>query len=103
MNQTWLDVSKPTRTDDLPYRYTRLLGHLADGAPGDGSAGVQEAGYRAVAKPLQIAGYLPSLGFVNDTLERYPDEIAMFCKAMNATHSGALGALSGPSAQLGGN
>lgn len=101
MNQTWLDVSRTTRTDDLPYRYTRLLGHLADGCPGDGSSGVQEAGFRAVAKPLHIPGYLPSLGFVSDTLERHQDEIATFCKAMNETPGGAAGSPVDPSAHLG--
>ncbi len=44
MNQTWTDMSEPPRFDDLPMRYSRLLGHLSDGAPGAGSTGVHEGG-----------------------------------------------------------
>lgn len=84
VNQTWLDVSRPARFIELPYRYSRLLGHLNSGCPGQGSTGVHEGGFRTVAKPLRIPGFVPSLGFVADTLEHYADDVAAFCDEVMA-------------------
>lgn len=80
MNQSWLDVSSPLRVRDLPYRYSRVLGHLQDGCPGQGSTGVHEGGFRPIAKPLAVPGFIPALGFVGDTLDRYADDVATFCQ-----------------------
>jgi hypothetical protein len=82
MNQTWLDMSKPPRTDALPMRYGRVLGHLKDGAPGAGSTGVHEGGTRPIAQPLHAHGYIPSLSIVDDTFTRYRDDVREFCRAI---------------------
>lgn len=84
MNQTWLDVTRPGRSTALPYRYSRILGHLNSGAPGHGSTGVHEGGYREVAKPLRIDGYIPALGLVDDTMADYPDDVIAFCRDVHA-------------------
>jgi len=86
MNQTWLDISRPTRTADLPYRYSRLLGHLYSGCPGQGSTGVHEGGFRPVAKSLGLKHFAPSLGFVGDTLDKYHEDVVAFCREVVAQH-----------------
>ncbi|TDE14269.1 hypothetical protein [Jiangella asiatica] len=88
VNQTWLDVARPPRTPDLPYRYSRVLGHLNSGCPGQGSTGVHEGGFREPAKPLRVPGFVPSLGFVSDTLERYADDVAAFCREVGGREDG---------------
>jgi hypothetical protein len=83
MNQTWRDMSVPQRVAELPMRYTRLLGHLKDGAPGAGSTGVHEGGARPVAQPIRVPGYIPSLSIVDDTLPRHRAWVRDFCRAVS--------------------
>jgi len=82
MNQTWIDMALPPRFDDLPMRYSRVLGHLKDGAPGAGSTGVHEGGTNPLARPLQINGYVPALAVVHDTFTKHRDEVREFCRAV---------------------
>jgi hypothetical protein len=82
MNQTWLDMSTPPRFDDLPMRYSRVLGHLKDGAPGAGSTGVHEGGTRALGRPLRVPGYVPALSIVDDTLPAHREAVRRFCRAI---------------------
>ena len=82
MNQTWQDDPRPPRFDDLPVRYARTLGHLKDGAPGDGSTGVHEGGTRAIAAPLRIPGHIPALPIVDDTASDHRDAIRDFIRAV---------------------
>lgn len=84
MNQTWLDLSRPPRFNDLPTRYSRLLGHLSSGAFGTGSTGVHEGGVRPVAAPLRVPGYIPALSVVEDTFAKHRDEVREFCRALGA-------------------
>ncbi len=64
MNQTWIDMTDPPRFDDLPTRYSRVLGHLNEGAPGAGSTGVHEGGTNHHARPLKRNGFVAALPFV---------------------------------------
>jgi hypothetical protein len=82
MNQTWLDMATPPRFDDLPMRYSRILGHLKDGAPGAGSTGVHEGGTNPLAQPLRVNGYVPALAVVHDTFVEHRDEVRQFCRAV---------------------
>jgi len=82
MNQTWIDMSVEPRFDALPMRYSRVLGHLKDGAPGAGSTGVHEGGTSPVAEPLRRHGYVPALAFVDDTLPKYRAAVLEFCRAV---------------------
>jgi len=82
MNQTWIDMEADPRLDALPLRYSRVLGHLKDGAPGAGSTGVHEGGTSPRAKPLRRHGYVPALAFVGDTLARHQSAVLDFCRAV---------------------
>jgi hypothetical protein len=82
MNQTWVDMTAPARFDDLPVRYSRLLGHLSDGAPGAGSTGVHEGGTKPHARPLRRNGYVPALPFVEDTMTDHWPAVRDFCRAV---------------------
>jgi hypothetical protein len=82
MNQTWLEMSVPPRFDDLPMRYTRVLGHLKDGAPGAGSTGVHEGGTRALGRPLRVPGFIPALSIVDDTMTAHREAVRRFCRAV---------------------
>jgi hypothetical protein len=82
MNQTWVDMADPPRFDDLPMRYSRVLGHLSDGAPGAGSTGVHEGGTKPLARPLQRNGFVPALPFVEDTLTDHWPAVSAFCRAV---------------------
>jgi hypothetical protein len=82
MNQTWIDMTDPPRFDDLPTRYSRVLGHLNEGAPGAGSTGVHEGGTNRHARPLKRHGFVPALPFVEDTLEDHWHEVQAFCRAV---------------------
>jgi hypothetical protein len=79
VNQSWLGVDRVYRRPELLTRYGRALGHLAEGTPGPGSTGVHEGGFRPGPRPIPTFGHIPSLGIVDDTLERYADEIAAIC------------------------
>ena len=82
MNQTWIDMTPPPRFDDLPMRYSRVLGHLKDGAPGTGSTGVHEGGTNGHAKPTRVHGYVPALTVVHDTFTSFREEVREFCRAV---------------------
>lgn len=82
MNQTWIDMNAAPRFDDLPMRYSRVLGHLKDGAPGAGSTGVHEGGINPQAQPLRVNGYVPALGVVHDTFAKHRDDVREFCRAV---------------------
>jgi hypothetical protein len=82
MNQTWLDMSDLPRFADLPMRYSRVLGHLKDGAPGAGSTGVHEAGTNANARPLRVDGFVPALPIVHDTFPVHSDAVRTFVRAL---------------------
>jgi hypothetical protein len=82
MNQTWLEMGQPPRYRDLPMRYTRVLGHLKDGAPGAGSTGVHEAGTNPLARPLRVEGYVPALPIVHDTLSNHREAVRAFVQAL---------------------
>lgn len=86
MNQTWLDLSRPPRFDELPMRYSRMLGHLNSGAFGSGSTGVHEGGVRPVAVPLRVPGYVPALSVVEGTFTKHRDEVREFCRALSGAH-----------------
>ncbi len=81
VNQSWLGIDRVYRRGDLLTRYARAIGHLADGTPGPGSTGVHEAGYHRGPRPTPTYGHIPTLGFVDDTLERYAEEVAAICRA----------------------
>lgn len=85
VNQSWLGVDRVYRRGDLLTRYARAIGHLADGTPGPGSTGVHEAGYHRGPRPTPTFGHIPTLGFVDDTLERYAAEVAAVCRAAAGT------------------
>ena len=84
MNQTWIEMAMPPRFDDLPMRYSRVLGHLKDGAPGAGSTGVHEGGTNPRAQPLRINGFAPALPVVDDTFTEHRDEARAFVRAVLA-------------------
>ena len=82
MNQTWIDMTEPPRFDDLPMRYSRVLGHLKDGAPGSGSTGVHEGGTNPLAAPLRRAGFVPALPVVEDTFTTHREAALAFCRSV---------------------
>jgi hypothetical protein len=81
LNQTWLELAAPPHFDDLPMRYTRVLGHLKDGAPGSGSTGVHEAGTNPFARPLRVDGFAPALPVVDDTFTEHGEAARAFVRA----------------------
>jgi hypothetical protein len=82
MNQTWIDMADAPRFDDLPMRYSRVLGHLKDGAPGAGSTGVHEDGTSPLAVPLRRGGFVPALPVVHDTFTTHRAEALAFCRSV---------------------
>jgi hypothetical protein len=56
-------------------RYVRLMGHICDGEASRGSTGVFESGYAPYERLPDQAFYLPTLAFVDGTLEGARDEI----------------------------
>jgi hypothetical protein len=56
-------------------RYIRLMGHICDSEPSRGSTGVFESGYAAYAPLPRDEMYLPTIAFVDGTLERAPDAV----------------------------
>lgn len=82
MNQTWIDMAASPRLDDLPVRYSRVLGHLKDGAPGTGSTGVHEGGTNPLAAPLRRNGFVPALPVVDDTFTAHREAALAFCRSV---------------------
>ncbi len=56
-------------------RYARLMGHICDGEASRGSTGVFESGYAPYERLPDEPFYLPTLAFVDGTLEGARDEI----------------------------
>lgn len=81
MNQRWHDMTLSQRFDTLPMRYSRVLGHLKDGAPGAGSTGVYEGGTNTMCQPVRVRGYLPALPVVDDTFTAHRQEVRDFIRA----------------------
>jgi hypothetical protein len=82
--QQWLGVDRDFRHPELLTRYARTTGHLAEGAPGAGSTGVHEEGFRARRAGRRIAGHIPSISVVDDTLSRHVAELSAFCRDVAA-------------------
>ena len=82
MNQTWIDMAELPRFDDIPLRYSRVLGHLKDGAPGAGSTGVHEGGTNPLAVPLHRPGFVPALPIVDDTFTAQREAVLAFCRSV---------------------
>ena len=53
-------------------RYVRLMGHICDSEPSRGSTGVFESGYTAYAPLPRDEMYLPTIAFVDGTLDGAP-------------------------------
>jgi len=56
-------------------RYARLIGHICDGDPSRNSTGVHEAGCSPYVRLPQTETYIPTLTFVDGTLEEALPEI----------------------------
>jgi hypothetical protein len=56
-------------------RYARLIGHICDGEASRGSTGVFESGYAPYERLPDGAPYIPTLAFVDATLESAKTEI----------------------------
>lgn len=56
-------------------RYARLMGHICDGEPSRGSTGVFESGYAPYERLPDEPHYLPTLAFVDGTLDAARGEI----------------------------
>ncbi|NWF65736.1 MAG: hypothetical protein HXY38_15695, partial [Chloroflexi bacterium] len=86
VNQSWLGIDRKYRFPQILTRYARALGHLKDGAPGPASSGVHERGYNNHLDPRAATfGHIPSIGIVDDTLERYRDDLIRACQEALAT------------------
>lgn len=81
VNQSWLRTDRNFIYPQLLANYGRALGHLAEGAPGPVSTGVHEGGFRYKHDGAATPGHIPSVGIVDDTLNRYGDELIALCKA----------------------
>ncbi|ACZ43409.1 hypothetical protein Tter_2520 [Thermobaculum terrenum ATCC BAA-798] len=86
MNQSLLGVSVRYRLPELLTRYARVFGHMAQGAPastwphGTGSTGVYEEGFLPVRHEQPEFGHILSVNVVEDTLDRYWEEMATICR-----------------------
>ncbi len=70
---------------DQPYpdffsRYNRMFAHLCLGDPGGGSTGVHELGYNPITRVPVRQGSIPTITFVEDTLERAPEQVQAILK-----------------------
>jgi hypothetical protein len=68
-------TAKWRQVPDWVGRYARLFGHICDGEPSRGSTGVFESGYAAYERLPDKPHYVPTLAFVDGTLENARDEI----------------------------
>lgn len=84
--QQWLGIERDFRYPELLTRYARTTGHLAEGAPGAGSTGVHEGGFRPRDVERRIVGHIPSVSVVDDTLANHAAELAAFCRSLGAAH-----------------
>lgn len=81
VNQSWLGVDRRYRQPALLTRYARALGHLSSGTPGHGSTGVHEGGFYPATPDPPTLGHISALGIVDDTLDRYTDQVVQICRA----------------------
>jgi hypothetical protein len=68
-------TSKWRQVPDWVGRYARLIGHICDGEASRGSTGVFESGYAPYERLPDKNFYIPTLAFVDGTLENARDEI----------------------------
>jgi hypothetical protein len=68
-------TSKWKQVPDWVGRYARLMGHICDGEASRGSTGVFESGYAAYERLPDKPFYIPTLAFVDGTLDGARDEI----------------------------
>ncbi|MBI5667939.1 MAG: hypothetical protein HZC41_08005 [Chloroflexi bacterium] len=68
-------TSKWRQVPDWVGRYARLMGHICDGEASRGSTGVFESGYALYERLPDKPFYIPTLAFVDGTLENARDEI----------------------------
>jgi hypothetical protein len=68
-------TSKWRQVPDWVGRYARLMGHICDGEASRGSTGVFESGYAPYERLPDKPFYLPTLAFVDGTLEGAREEI----------------------------
>lgn len=80
LSQHWLGADRDLRAPRALTRYARTTGHLAEGTPGPGSTGVHELGFLPRPPDVAFAGHIPVVGFVEDTLTEYADEVAAICR-----------------------
>lgn len=71
---------------DWVGQYARLFGHICDGDPSRGSTGVFESGYAAYAPLPDTETYIPTLAFVDGTLEQAQDEIVRITRLAASDH-----------------
>jgi hypothetical protein len=83
VNQSWKGIDRRYRYQQLLTRYGRTLEHLKDGTPVTGSSGVHEFGFDPQPRPVPAPGHIPALGFADDTLTRYREEVIAACRAVN--------------------
>jgi len=76
VNQSVTGIGRSVRFPQLLTRYGRAVQHMHDGAPGSGSTGVFEAGWRPAETGPPAPGHLPSIGVVADTLAVHAGEFA---------------------------
>ena len=56
-------------------RFCRMTHHLSHAAPGPGSTGVHESGFRQISsEQVQQPSFLPTLAIVDGTLPKYEKE-----------------------------
>lgn len=80
VNQSWLGIDRQFRYPQLLAKYGRALGHLANGTPGAGSTGVHEGGFYPINDQAITPGHIRSLGIVEDTLDKYRDDVIRICR-----------------------
>jgi hypothetical protein len=68
---------------DWVGRYARLIGHICDGDPSRGSTGVFESGYSPYAPLPDTPTYIPTIAFVDGTLERAQPAIQAIIERAN--------------------
>lgn len=68
-------TSKWRQVPDWVGRYARLMGHICDGEASRGSTGVFESGYAPYERLPDKPFYLPTLAFVDGTLENACEEV----------------------------
>ena len=62
-------------------RYIRLMGHICDSEPSRGSTGVFESGYTAYQPLPRDEMYIPTIAFVDGTLDQAPAEVEAVIEA----------------------